>query len=552
MNKHRITFDGIWPFSKILAIVIASIIVSGVFVASANELHANLSDCPKDDNPIDIRVAIYTDEKETDEEFYSPYRRTCYFIYALRDYSWKVGDTTYRFVVDLLPTKSLYKGKLTVDNYDVLLYPPDTPDEKISTSFFRFQPRNIIETTRIKKFINEGGGFFGTCAGSMVAGGMENKPNTLNERVIHNLNLGISAVNVEYEEAMPLLCQLRGLEADAVGPAGAYLWYSGWNQTNYSINYHTGVCLDVPIFIDNPIFDDYLEDSRRIRWIGGPSLIVPENPDRNITVLARFPEMEISDNESTDIHYWKYTGGLRGLISGMFRRGELHYFQNLGPFLNAYCFSSDWELLEDKPVKTNFSNKPFMTAEVYPNENHGRIVRCTGHPEHNVWWGGHIEEAEDNDCNNQYEAFYRWKEVKPEEKTVEDEFSYNHWIIRRSVAWASQKVPEDDLPPIYGPSEVRDIYPYTQNPKFTIIGDTEISDGIVSLELYYRFSDDNSSWNNWTYYNTDSDGSDGWSWEFDAPNGTGHYQFYSIRCMRDNIWANETAPFGPDAIANVI
>ena len=86
----------------------------------------------------------------------------------------------------------------------------------------------------LKNFINDGGGFFGTCGGSMVAGGLENKPNTLNERIMDNLNLGISNVQVDYYEAMPLLCQIRGLEPESVGSMGSYLWYSGWNQTNYS------------------------------------------------------------------------------------------------------------------------------------------------------------------------------------------------------------------------------------------------------------------------------------------------------------------------------
>lgn len=177
-----------------------------------------------------------------------------------------------------------------------------------------------------------------------------------------------------------------------------------------------------------------------------------------------------------------------------------------------------------------------------------------GHPEHNVWWGGYIKEAEDTDENNIYEAFYRWKDVIPEEETIEDEFSYNYWINRRSVAWVSKKVPDNDLPPIYGPSQVSDIYPYNQSSNFTITGNAEKSDGSPSLDLYYQYSDDNSSWSDWTYYGTDIDESDGWSWEFDVStvNGSGYYQFYSIRRVEyEDYWEIERVPPGSDAIAYI-
>lgn len=500
----------------------------------------------------EIRVAIFTDEKESDEEFYGPYGRTRYFMWALSDYSWKVGKASYRFVATLLPTKSLLKRDLTTDKYDVLLYPPDTADENLFSTGLSKLPRNIIRERNIANFIKDGGGYFGTCGGALIAGDMENKPKTFLEKMFKNSCLGISGVNVHWDGGIPILCQMAGFGPEAVGML-AYLLYSGWNQTNISINYHTGACLDVPISQDNPIFDDYLEARRKIRWLGAPAFVIPEHPDREITVLARFPAEEISDNESIRIHYWKYTGGIPGLISAIIRgNGEIHWFENLGILMNAFCFAGDWE--QDKLVKTNFSNKPFMTAEIYPNENKARIVLCSGHPEHNVWWGGYIKEAEDTDENNIYEAFYRWKDVIPEEETIEDEFSYNYWINRRSVAWVSKKVPDNDLPPIYGPSQVSDIYPYNQSSNFTITGNAEKSDGSPSLDLYYQYSDDNSSWSDWTYYGTDIDESDGWSWEFDVStvNGSGYYQFYSIRRVEyEDYWEIERVPPGSDAIAYI-
>ena len=61
------------------------------------------------DDPTDIRVAIYTEEKETDPDFYGPYGRTRYFMWALKNYIWKSGNTLYRFEPTLLSNKQ-FKG----------------------------------------------------------------------------------------------------------------------------------------------------------------------------------------------------------------------------------------------------------------------------------------------------------------------------------------------------------------------------------------------------------------------------------------------------------
>ena len=53
----------------------------------------------------------------------------------------------------------------------------------------------------------------------------------------------------------------------------------------------------------------------------------------------------------------------------------------------------------------------------------------------------------------------------------------------------------------------------------------------------------------YTADNIRTTGSDGWSWNFNTPNGIGYYQFYSIRCVEyENYMKTEKAPPGPDAI----
>ncbi|MCK4364930.1 MAG: hypothetical protein KAW45_02655 [Thermoplasmatales archaeon] len=537
-------------FSIILMLILLSIL-------SAMSANAEKYDLKKveinelsssEDDLIIIPISILVDDKTYEV---GNFGATKAFVRSLGDYSWKVGNKTYVFKPEYFKMKELLRGKLTTENYDVLIYPPNTADEFLLKTGFKNLPKNKIWKRKINEFIKEGGGYFGACGGALIAGGMSNNPNTFLERAMKNSQLGISEVNFELNMAVPILNQIRGKDPSSVDTQ-AYLFYSGWGGSNTPHLSFSGASLDCPILKDNPIFDDYIESTRRLRWIGSPGFDIPENPDREINLLVKFPDEEISDNESLRIYHWKYVGGILGLIKGqLFGKGEVIWCENI-PLMRAFLFSTDW-VKTDKIVKTNLKNKGFMTSEIYPNENKARIVRCTGHPELLSWQGGHIVEAEDNNDNNIYKGFYYWENIIPFEKTVEDERSYNDWIIRRSIAWASKEVPDNHLPPVYGPSQVSDIYPYNQtSSEFKILGNSELAGEIVTLDLFYRHSDNNETWGNWTLYSTDSDVSNGWSWEFSAPNGTGYYQFYSLRHVRfEYEWLNETVPPGPDAIVYV-
>jgi len=540
--------------AKIVIFGLTLMMLTGSLLSSA-ELHNNETGNTSPITTKDVRVAIYTDENE-DARFYGPYGRTRYFVWALKDYDWQVGPITYRFVPKLISTKDILQGQLTTNNFDAMIYPPDTFDEYVFGRAMKNLPKNKVNVREIKKFVENGGGYFGSCGGALVAGDILNTPDTFFERVLQRAMIGISCCGVYFDGSIPLLCQFAGKPPDTVGPTPVHLIYSGFNQSNDNLNYHAGVCLDVPVLKDNPIFDDYLEETRRVRWLGAPNYEIPDNPNRNISVLATFPAEDMSTNGSTQNHYWKYVGGIHGLIKGaiqaMLGQGKVQYWDNLGFLMRVYCLAGDWEM-QNTLLVTNFSGKPFWTAETYPNENEARIVKCTGHPEHNVWWGGHIVE-EDTDDDTLYEGLYHWEDIIPENQTIEDEFSYNYWTLRRSIAWAA-KVPDNDLPPIYGASQVSDVYPYNQSSNFTVTGNVKgESAGIITLDLYFRYSADNASWSDWTSYGTDIGSSDGWHWEFNASrgSGTGYYEFYSIRHVQyeDHIEL-ETAPPGPDAIAYV-
>lgn len=85
-------------------------------------------------------------------------------------------------------------------------------------------------------------------------------------------------------------------------------------------------------------------------------------------------------------------------------------------------------------------------------------------------------------------------------------------------------------------SSVDAITPYWQTTTpFAITATASDNDGhVTDITLWYRYSADNSSWDNWTLFGVDS--AEPWSWSFTAPKDDGYYEFHSI--VRDND-ANE-------------
>jgi len=480
-----------------------------------------------------------------------------YFIDMFEDYQWIVGNTKYCFELDLLYDKDILRGKLNADRYDLIIVPGGGvgDGESMIKCFPTF--KNFMWKRKFASFIKNGGGYYGICGGTALITDLDldRKPRSFLEYAYEKSSLGVTWVKSHYKTvSMPIFDKIAGLPPEYVG-AAAYVMFNGWNRSlpksNPSGICPAGVCFDCPINNSHPIFDDFLESYRRIRWIGGPSITIPKNPDRKVSVLARYPVEEMSDNKSTQIHAWEYVGGISGFVKGFIKylknTDESAGPSNLG---NVYFFAGDWKCT-DKIIEFDFSNQPSMTAEIYPNENEARIVLTGLHPEFKVWWGGHINETLDTEYNSLWNGLYNWEDIIPFNETVEDEYKYNNWINRRSIAWASKIVPDNDLPPIYGPSQVSDIYPYNQSNNFTIYGNSEVSEGIESLDLFYRYSDNNETWTSWMVYDTDLDGSDGWSWVFNASlaNGLGYYQFYSIRHVdSEGEELIEKAPPGPDAI----
>jgi hypothetical protein len=128
--------------------------------------------------------------------------------------------------------------------------------------------------------------------------------------------------------------------------ATAYVFSFAPGITVDGTRIHTGGApIDFQIVKDHPIFSDVKQDTERIRWWGGPALIVPEHPDREVHILAKYPVHDISDTKNLQIHAWRYVGGSNGLFSAFLRAARYIKKQNdplKNLFLYAYYLAGNW------------------------------------------------------------------------------------------------------------------------------------------------------------------------------------------------------------------
>ncbi len=106
------------------------------------------------------------------------------------------------------------------------------------------------------------------------------------------------------------------------------------------------------------------------------------------------------------------------------------------------------------------------------------------------------------------------------------------------------KKPFDYVDSLAPNSSVVSIIPYLQTDPVDITA-TAVDDdaGIANVTLFYRYSSDNVTFGNWTFFGLDAVYP--YEWNFDFPAGEGFYQFYSIAI--DNLNNTEDEPVTADA-----
>ena len=378
-----------------------------------------------------------------------------YFPLILDGYQWMVDDKKYRFSTTYIYDRDIIEGKLKVSEYKVLLVPGGgVGDGESIVKGFTFLPSVKKWKKQIKRYIESGGSYVGICGGTALLTGLntgrDKKPTTFLERLYAKSGIDVTSVDSYYEHlAFPLFYPFQKKYPEYIGATG-YVFSFAPGITIDGTYIHTGgIPVDFRISKDNPIFRDYKSDTIRMRWWGGPGLVLPSQLEREIKTIAWYPDIDISRNPKTAIKAWRYTGGIIGLIKSLFESASL--IKKTGESLSelllyTYYLARPWEKT-DRNIILNFSGKPSMTMEVYPNKNKGRILLCTAHPEYMIWWNGFIEEMKETGDNCLAEGFHRWRDIAPLSKSAIEEITYTWWVVRRIVAWAA-KIPDEHMPPI--------------------------------------------------------------------------------------------------------
>jgi len=378
-----------------------------------------------------------------------------FFSVILDDYQWTKNNMTYNITTHLLSDKDILNGKLSASNFDVLVIPGGgVGDGHSIMKGFNSSVKVRRWKKNIRNFVEMGGGCVGFCGGASLitplSMGKNRKPTTFVERQYNKSSLGISCIISYYKYlAFPLFYMFQWNHPEKIGTT-AYVFSFEPGMTKDGKRIHSGgVPIDFKVNKDSPIFSDYLDDRIRMRWWGGPALIVPKNPDRELSILAKYPEVELYENKSTRIHAWKYVGGVRGLIIAFFK--ALRFIKdnklNLLEFsMLTYHFAGDWKLT-DKIIESDLANRPAITAEIFPNENKGRVILCTAHPEYMIWQEGQIKEKNDNKFNCLASGLYQWQNIAKLSEPIDDNLTHTWWVVRRLIAWAA-KIPDECLPPI--------------------------------------------------------------------------------------------------------
>lgn len=375
-----------------------------------------------------------------------------YFPTILNNYSWEINNKVFKFNAEYIYDEDILKGKLNIKKYDVLLVPGGGvgDGESIVKGFTKLKKvknwkKQIIE------FIKNGGGYVGICGGTALMTELITKNNgkkNLIEKLYDKSSIGISCIKSYYKELSLPIFNLNQKNPEKIGAMSYVFSFSPGKTINDDHIHSGGVPIDFNINKDNPIFSDYSKDTAKIRWWGGPSLIIPEDSKRNIKILAKYPDIDLSENESTRIFAWKYEGGILGILKGFYKallliKKEKKNFKHL--LIYSYYLAGNW-VQTNIPISLDYKSKASITSEIYPNKNEGRIILCTSHPEYMVWKGGQIIESS-NKFNSLASGLHKWINIENMNRTIEEDLTHTWWIVRRLVAWTA-KVPDDLLPPI--------------------------------------------------------------------------------------------------------
>ena len=479
-------------------------------------------------------------------------------------YTWVVGDHEYRFNLSYTYLEDIMDG--SINDYDVYAYIGGHDIE-----YFCWLPRYYYERSgisddytyeqfnnlknKLENFIKNGGGWVGHCSGAIFPLDIEDDaPRTIGEWQLHknaflndDFDIKLHRGNVKNAvlAAFPIVDQyfktIRIKQKHIPWPCfqhdparnanSVYCWFSS-HDTDNPIHEFGGPCIDLEITNkDHPIFNGYSGDTLRFYSVGGGPFYIPlEYSDFE---LAKFPKECYGSDETTQVIAWNFP--LKDLFNVKTFGKSVKNLLNLifkGPYL-GYVNFIDWDKTSDI-IELGFENLPAAVALNYPDDDGGRVIMTTLHPELKVWDGGHIKNAGESDDNCMYDGLYAWYDENGLMDDPDIKYQPNNWYSRREAAWASGIVPDEHLPPVYGQSQVvLNSQILQEDTDLTIdccVGLPYDNNCDVNLSLYYKYnkSAEGTNFTNWTLY--DSIYETPYKFIFNAANAerNGTYRFCSI------------------------
>ena len=333
-----------------------------------------------------IKVALY--------DMNSPYNTEQFE--AACNYKWIKNNKEYSFDIKVIDKKDVLgygKNPLNNENFDVFII-------SASAKSYLFDGINDRWKENVQKFVANGGGYLGVCGGANAGSqGFENPENIFHYRVNQGV-LGLADVYINDYFLGEWQYLLK-------------IGFGSWTWTNITVDsYPSYISVNTTVQQnrDNVIFSVYNQKYRDISYAGGPGLYTAYKQDSELGEIIPLLVYNEEPMYTKPIHYWNKD-------------------------------NNNWQIVSN--ITTNLSGTYAGIATTY-NDN-GRVVLYGPHPEYPyVVVNGSIIEYQSFGYLSRYHNFSQY--VYNYVGNLMN-FSYNIWIIRRSIAWAAH-ISDEDLPPL--------------------------------------------------------------------------------------------------------
>ena len=149
---------------KIFTILTIVMLVLVIIPFSTNSLSTTSNS--QEEETIEVKVAIYSEtpigwDTDAPEDF----------VPLLKDYQWKVGNKSYKFIITHIYDKDILNGDLNINNYDMVICPGGGVGDGVSVEkgkLANIRPEVIKWKKNFGNFIKNGGGYSGYCGGTAL------------------------------------------------------------------------------------------------------------------------------------------------------------------------------------------------------------------------------------------------------------------------------------------------------------------------------------------------------------------------------------------------